>query len=175
MNLLILGGYSDYNRNWVENIQKNLGPLFESSEILYYKHWSPYNDNADIKPEVENLAKIAEGKKDIVVFAKSAGVSLTLQAIRNGYVNPVKCIFAGMAYEWSKHQGWDMDNLLEHFQIPTLFLQQSQDLSTPFQTIKETLEKLEVINYDLIELPGGDHQYSDMEEIKHSVESFLKQ
>lgn len=174
MHLLICGGYSDYNKKWVEDVQKTLGGLFDSSEILYYKHWSPYDENADIKPEVENIKKIIGGKKDVVVFGKSAGASLILQAIRNDYIQPVKCVFVGFPYEWSIEQGWDMDDLLGNLNIPTLFLQQSQDLSTPFSKVQEVLKKLAVKNYELVELPGSDHQYADMQELRQYVEPFIK-
>src|SRR5690606_15042851 len=124
MNLLILGGYSEYNKEWVLDAQKTLGDLFDSSDILNYQNWLDYKDDADLRPEVENLRKIAESKKDLVIFAKSVGVALTLQAIHNGYIKPKKCIFVGMAYEWSIENGWDMNTLLKDFSIPTLFVQQ---------------------------------------------------
>lgn len=174
MNLVILGGYSDYNKKWVENVKETLGDLFESTEILYYENWLNYKEDTDIRPEVENLKKIAQEKENLVVFGKSAGVSLTLQAIHNGYIKPVGCVFAGMPYEWSIKNGWDIDILLKDFDIPSLFLHQTEDLSTPFKTIKEVLEKLNVKNYELAELPGSDHQYNDMEDIKKYIQLFIK-
>lgn len=173
MNLLILGGYSDYNKEWVENIQKNLADLFESTDILYYENWSNYKEDADISSEVERLREIAEGKDNLVIFGKSVGVALTLQAIHNGYIRPAKCVFVGMAYDWSIKNGWDIDVLLKEFNIPSLFIQQTEDLSTHFEKVKSVLEKLEVKNYQLVEVAGGDHQYSDMNEIRKYVEPFI--
>jgi len=173
MNLVILGGYSDYNKEWVENIRKTFGDFFESTDILYYKNWEDYKEDADIRPEVENLKKLAQGKENLVVFGKSVGVALTLQAIQNGYIKPTKCIFSGMAYEWSIKNGWDMDILLKNFDIPTLFLQQTNDVTTPFKKVKEALEKLGVKNYDVVELQGEDHKYNDMQEIRKYAEPFI--
>lgn len=173
MNLIILGGYSDYNKEWVENIQKTLGDLFESVDILYYENWADYKEDADIRPEVENLKKIAQGKENLVVFGKSVGVALTLQAIHNGYIKPIKCIFSGMAYEWSIKNGWDMDILLKNFDISALFLQQTDDVTTSFKKVKKVLEKSDVKNCNLIELQGEDHKYNDMQEIRRYVEPFI--
>jgi hypothetical protein len=173
MNLLILGGYSDYNKEWVENIQKTLGDLFESTDILYYENWSNYREDADISGEVERLREIAKGKDNLVIFGKSVGVALTLQAIHNGYIKPTKCIFVGMAYDWSIKNGWDMDTLLKDLNIPSLFIQQTEDLSTHFDRVKSVLEKLEVKNYQLVEVVGGDHQYKNMEEIRKYSEQFI--
>lgn len=174
MNLLILGGYSDYNTEWVKDVKETFGSLFDSSETLQYQNWFDYKEDADLRPEVENIKKIAEGKENLVVFARSVGVALALQAIYNGYIKPVKCVFAGIAYEWSKQNGWDLDVLLKDFSIPTLFIQQTNDLSTPFKTVENVLIKSNVNNYKLIELPGEDHKYKDMQELKNHVESFIK-
>ncbi len=174
MNLIILGGYSDYNKEWVENIRKTFGGLFNSVEILYYENWKDYKEDVDIRSEVENLKKLAEGKNDLVIFAKSVGVALTLQAIRNGYIKPIKCIFAGTAYEWSKENGWDMDELLNNFAIPSLFIQQTNDRTTSSTVLREVLNKSGVKNYNLLELPGEDHKYNDIQEIIKNVEPFIK-
>jgi alpha-beta hydrolase superfamily lysophospholipase len=173
MNLLILGGYSDYNKEWVENIQKTLADLFESTDILYYENWSNYREDADISSEVERLREVAKEKDNLVIFGKSVGVALTLQAIHNGYIKPKKCIFVGTPYEWSIKNGWDMDILLKDFAVPVLFLQQTEDLSTSFQTIKNLLEKSGVKDYKIVELPGGDHQYNSMDEIRKYSEPFI--
>jgi hypothetical protein len=173
MNLLILGGYSDYNKEWVENIQKTLADLFESTDILYYENWSNYREDADISSEVERLREIAKGKNNLVILGKSVGVALALQAIHNGYVKPAKCIFLGMAYDWSTQNGWDMDTLLKDLDIPSLFIQQTEDLSTYFDKVKSVLEKSEVKNYQLVEVAGGDHKYNNMDEIRKYVEPFI--
>lgn len=173
MNLLILGGYSDYNKEWVESIKKTFGDLFESTEIMYYDNWADYKEDADIRPEVEKLKKIAEGKENLIVLAKSVGVALTLQAVHNGYIKPDKCIFLGTAYEWSKQNGWDMDVLLKDFDIPALFFQQTDDTTASFKKIKEVLEALNVKNYDMVELPGEDHKYRDVQDIRRYAEPFI--
>ena len=173
MNLIILGGYSDYNKELVENIRKTLGDLFESVDILYYENWSDYKEDADIRSEVERLREITQGKEKLVVLGKSVGVAITLQAIHNGYIKPDKCIFLGIAYDWSKSNGWDMDILLKNFDTPTLFLQQTDDVTTSFKKVKEVLEKSDVKNYNLIELQGEDHKYNDMQEIRKYVELFI--
>lgn len=173
MNLIILGGYSDYNKKWVETIKSRLEDLFDSAEILYYENWSNYREDADISSEVERIKEIASSKENLVIFGKSVGVALTLQAIHNGYISPTKCIFAGMAYEWSKKNGWDMDYLLKDFSIPTLFFQQTEDSATPYKKVKEVIEASSVKDYKLVELPGEDHQYNDIEFIRSEVEQFI--
>jgi alpha-beta hydrolase superfamily lysophospholipase len=174
MNLIILGGYSNYNKEWVENIQKTLGDLFESVDILYYENWQDYKEDADIRPEVEHLKKLAQGKESLVVLGKSVGVALTLQAIHSGYIKPEKCIFLGMAYKWSIENGWDMDVLLKDFDIPTLFFQQTDDYTTSFSAVKEVLEKSGVKNFNMVELSGEDHKYNNMQEIRKHAEVFIK-
>ena len=79
-----------------------------------------------------------------------------------------------MAYEWSTKNGWDMDFLLKNFNIPALFLQQTDDISTPFKTVKEALEKSGAKHYDVVELSGEDHKYKDMQEIRKYAEPFIK-
>lgn len=78
-----------------------------------------------------------------------------------------------MAYDWSIKNGWDMDILLKDFSIPSLFIQQTEDLSTHFEKVRSVLEKLGVKNYELVEVVGSDHQYRDVDEIRKWVERFI--
>jgi hypothetical protein len=174
MELILLGGNSKLNKGWIEEVEKTLSDIFDSTHFHYYRHWENEEDkDINLAYELEKLAEYIQGKNDYVIFAKSAGTLLTLKGIFEGKIQPNACIFTGLAFTWAKHKKWDLDNWLENYNIPTLFIQKTNDPAISYQDLKQELGNHHVINHIAQEIPGDDHHYENVGELKVHIQKFL--
>ena len=171
MKLILLGGNSAHNKEWIENAKDNLKDLFDESIVQYYQHWKT-DGKINWNIEVENLIKNIDDS-DCVIFAKSAGIGVTLQTIYQKKIKPNKCIFVGIPLEWAEIHGNNLSPYFVNYKIPTMFIQQTNDPYTSFNDLKLFLKKNKVENYKLKEVLGNDHDYNDLAEIKKLVRAFV--
>lgn len=172
-NLYLLPGNSAKNRKWIEDIRASLKEIFANSEILYYDHWKTGEEIIDIDVEIDKFYRMVERKKDYIIFAKSIGIGVVLKAVFEGKINPGKCIFVGTPVNWCRANNFDIEEWIEGFSIPSLFIQQTKDPAFSFRELKDLVKKKNVKNYLLKEVEGNDHNYDDIDEIKRFIVGFL--
>ena len=90
MHLLLIPGNSPLNKSWLKKVEKTLTSLFKSTHIQYYKHWSTGTETINKAVEFKKLISEAEKHADYTIFAKSIGVTLTLEAISQDKIWPKK-------------------------------------------------------------------------------------
>lgn len=171
MHLILLPGNSKYNKDWIEEVEKKLNDLFDSTHIQYYNHWEG-GSGMMINEELQKLEKHAKNYREYVIFAKSAGVFLTLKAIEKDLISPSMCIFTGTASRWDTGRV-DVQELLTKMEMPKLFIQQTSDRYMEYAEIERMLKDLNVRNYQCNEVPGSDHGYSDVGVLKDIITKFL--
>lgn len=168
MHLIILPGNSkEYNEQWLYDSEKNYKDLFDSTTTHVFKHWETGEDMIDIPTEVEKLIKEVEGKDDYVIFAKSAGTQTTATAVAEGKISPKKCVFVGSPW------GGLSKDILSKYNIPTLFIQQTDDMFFKYPELEKLLKGSGIQNYKLIETPGNNHAYDNYDEIKGWIKEFV--
>ncbi len=168
MNLILLPGNSKSDKVWVDRVDGAFQGIFPHTAVLYYDHWWNGDEESEIDLDAELLkltATVQEFDK-YVIFAKSAGVLLTLYGIFEGVLDPEVCIFVGTPVLWGKERGYDIDNWLTNYHVPTLFIQQESDPAMSAKDLDELLISKNVIDYRLHEIPGNDHKYDDVEKLK---------
>lgn len=171
MNLILLPGNNKSNKEWIQKIEVELKDLFDSTLIQYYDHWKDNKPIIDLDLELNELVK--NNNAVDVVFAKSAGILLALKAIKNHLIKPKKCIFVGFPINWARINNFDIDIWLENYQIPTMFIQNSEDPAFSFKDLREFLYKKALKNYDIVELPGNSHDYNDISKLRKLIVTFL--
>lgn len=126
MDLILLGGYSSHNKEWIEKVADSARDIFDNTEIIYYEHWKT---GREMNLEFES-AKLKESanKKECCIFAKSAGIIIALREITGG-LKPKKCFFAGMPLNWARANNIDIEHLFENYSVPTIFLQKKRILN----------------------------------------------
>lgn len=174
MNLILLAGNSISNKEWIEEVEASLKPFFTKTEVHYYQHWSTGDELIDFEKELELLSEDAKDFGQYVIFAKSAGTLLTLKGVKEGKLQPVKCIFAGTAINWGREKNFSVDEWLENYSIPTLFIEKTNDPACSFEDLAKLLENKSVKNYSLKEITGSNHHYEDIELLKTETEKFIK-
>lgn len=174
MNLVLLGGNSVLNREWVEDVTKNLKDLFDTTQIQHYKHWQENTELIDFPHEVAFLAKMTADLDNYAVFAKSAGALVTIKAILDGLIKPKLCIFVGIPINWAKGRNYNIDTWFTDFNYPALVIQNTNDPVCSFVDLKKYLGDKRVTGFRLVELPGDSHHYPDLSAIHNNIQSYLK-
>jgi hypothetical protein len=164
MNLLLLPGNSKQNKVWIDGVESELKSSFDNTMVHYYDHWWSEDPDAIIDMEIElnRLDSTTESFGKYALFAKSAGALLALYGIYEGTLTPEVCVFVGTAINWGRKEGFEVDDWLANYSIPTLFIQKSFDPAISARGLSDLLQDREVQNYSLLEIPGDDHTYSDI-------------
>ena len=173
MKLILLAGNSISNKEWIENVEKTLRPLFTETELHYYQHWTTGDGLIDLDRELDLLSKDINDSEKYVIFAKSAGTLLALKGVRENKLSPHKCIFVGTAINWGREKNFSVDEWLLEYSIPTLFIQKTKDPTSTFEELSSLLNECEVKSFTLKEIPGEDHHYDEIESLKMEIKDFL--
>lgn len=173
MNLIILPGNSkEYNEDWLNDWATELENMFDSVTKHVFEHWKTGGEMIDYDVEVKKLVEETKNiGEEYVIFAKSAGTITTVKAVTEEKISPQKCVFTGSP--WS-HLAKDIggEKNISKYKIPTLFIQQTDDMFYKYAELEKLLEDHELGEYELVEIPGSNHAY-DNEEIKQMISDFI--
>lgn len=170
MKLVLLPGNHEFNAQWSQDVAAALRDRFDV-HIQSYRHWTT-GKLIDLDFELDRLAETTGHMGEYAVFGKSIGAILAMRGIYEGRISPKKCVFVGVPIRRARHE-FDVDRWLGKYDIPTLFIQQTNDPAASYAELVNFLEETKLENYRLVEIPGGDHMYSDIELLKLHTLSFF--
>lgn len=173
MNLILLPGNSGMNNEWIEELSEAFTQDYETVEILKYLHWQTDESLIDIKSESRRLAEIAERLENYHIIAKSAGCILTLYAVSQRLIDPEKCYFIGIPIEWAHQNNFDIDDWIKPFHVPTLAVQKSEDRVISYINLKKYIEDKGLNSVNLEEVPGDNHHYADVNQLRYLWKKYL--
>lgn len=172
MHLILLGGNSVINKQWLQDLAIALKTDFSSPYIHHYRHWETGEKLIDLDYELEVLTKNLPAEP-YIILAKSAGVLLTLKGVAEKQLNPQKCIFLGTPIFWAKDNHFAVESWFCTHSLPTLFIQQIYDPAMSSDDLKQYLEQENVKDHQLVELPGDDHAYNDFDQLRDPIITFI--
>ncbi len=173
-NLILLGGESLKNKAWIEQVRDGLQANFET-EILYYDHWQVAEGKISFAVETGKLLQMTAGLTDFILFAKSAGSWMSLQAVAEGKVKPDKFVIVGPAWDWAINNGFKPEELINQVSVPVLIIDKSFDPSLAFADLQQMLADHKRPNLQLVEIPGDTHNYEDIVGLTKLVNEFVGQ
>ena len=173
MNMILLPGKSSKNKVWIEKIETSFKTHYPLTFTLDYSHWETENGDLNFELELEKLKNLAKEKDEIVIFAKSAGAILAMKAIFDKDIKPTACIFAGTAVGWAQATQENFDSWLQDYSVPTLFIQKTSDPAIAAEDLNELLTDSNAQNYKLLEIPGDNHDYEDINLLVNSSLEFM--
>lgn len=173
MNILLFGGNSQRNRQWIHQVADELTLQFDKCIVHDYLHWNGNGEFIDFDTELARLTDLVTKLDDYIIFAKSVGSVLTLKGITFGILKPAKCIFAGLPLKLAEEDNIPLRELLRNSHIPTLILQNTSDPTGSYKKIQEYIKGVGVSNYITHEFNGDTHSYDNLDEIKRLIQSFV--
>lgn len=173
MELVLLPGNSAHNKSWIEDVEKNLGPLFDSTSIQSYRHWADGSEIIDLEYELEQLTHCLKKGKEMVIFGKSVGVALALKGIAEHKIFPKACLFTGCPVYWCDEMKMPLRDWLVEYAIPSYFVQKTKDPAIFAEDLGILLKKSGAKNYQLIEIEGENHHYQNLPELKALMKELI--
>ncbi len=170
--LIILGGNSQGNKKWVQEMNNCLKLSYPTSGF-YYSHWETENSDIDFGKEIRRLSKVIENKnvRNYSLVAKSAGFVLALQGTANGELRPRTIVGYGLPIEYARYRGIDLKNLIER-SAKAASVMCVQAHGDPQGSLVDT-EKLVADMFPVLGIEGQTHDYSQFEGMSNIANAFV--
>jgi len=167
-NIIILGGNSNKNINWVYEMEK----MFSNYNIYSLKYDNWYNDKEiDIELELTKLINICNKLDDYIIICKSIGSIITFNGIINNLINPKKVIVLGLPIYMCYSDNIDIKSIVNSCSMKTkiMIIEQKND------PVGSSSDVLKILNDDIkfIEIEGNDHHYNNYLENKKIIDGFI--
>ena len=174
-NLLVLGGLSERNRDWVDTCVSTYGDLFDQVFFTYYDHWETDASEIDFDREIQKVEDILAAAPDgeWYICAKSIGTILSFKLVQQGVIAPKKCIFFGMPFSVIGESVFQNDfSVLETYSVPTLAVHIVDDPVALLSTVHEVVTN-HLPTVTVTEIPGDTHAYRDFPDYKDMIADFI--
>jgi len=172
MKLVLLPGNHLKNRDWIYQIEESLKDSFDETYIQCYQHRNSEHQNMDLEYEMEILYEEIKYDKNITIFAKSLWDILAIMAMTEEWINPSKCIFLWFPMWFVKNNEFPLEDYLSQIQCPVLFIQKAYDPACDYQELVDLISAISD-KFHFHEIPGNDHEYDDIKEIKNLTLNFI--
>lgn len=172
MQLYLLSGNSVKTKPWIQEVRDKLAPMASGAEVQWYRHWTTGHRNIYFDEEVAKAQReLANPLVSHCVFAKSAGVAVTLAAT-NEETLPEACVFVGVPLSMLSEHNLDFAAWCRQWQIPTLCIQQTND---PLGSLNELSDEIgdAIPSVEIVEVAGDDHWYGDTDHLANLVDPFI--
>ena len=173
MNLLLLPGNSPRHKQWLEQVDQQLRPLFERTLRHDYRHWQTGQPEIDLAYEASQLVDASIDLEPFVVFAKSAGTVLCLQAIEQGILNPDACVFTGIPLPIVNTYDLPLTEWLTGANIPITIIQNSHDPYGSYQELRAIVASTKNQHITIQEATGDTHDYLDFDMLYGATQKIL--
>jgi hypothetical protein len=175
MDILLLGGNSPENKQWIREVEAAVAPLFDKTLVHEYAHWASASPHIDLEHELKAVRAQVRSLGDYCLFAKSAGVVLSLKGIFEKSLHPKLCLFVGTPLAFVHAHGHQLDTWLTALNVPTIFAQNAHDPAGSYQEIDYYLRQhMRMPRYKVVELPGQTHTYPSVT-VKELVQQLIGQ
>jgi hypothetical protein len=172
MDLLMLPGNHSSILGWMEEVKQDLSSLFGSISIVEYGHWATNKKLISLEIELTRLSQFSFSQ-DYAIFAKSAGILLALKGTKQKQLHPKFCIFIGTPIVAAKALGFDIADLFEGFDCPTLYIQNENDPAGSAGELSLFLSENDIKGGKLTSLIGNTHDYDDIAGVVKAIDQFV--
>lgn len=155
MKTIILPGFSEHNKDWVDELEKSLN-LSHQVIGVNWEHWKA-KGGLKIKMEMEKIKKIV-GKDDFNIIAKSVGTMVALKALETYKDKVNKIILCGIPSISEKRIDLFKNSIKDFNTKNIICFQNSFDPFVSFKNLEKELIKINK-NIKMIEKPFRNHDY----------------
>lgn len=165
MKTIILPGYSEHNREWAQEIKKQID-VGNNLMIHEWRHWKEKSLSLRLGFEIKKIMREI-GSEEINIIAKSVGVSVALNLIPKIPLKVNKVILCGIASIKGENKKKLMKKAVEIVGVKNILCIQNQnDKYVPYQKAKEFYLSAEP-RLKVISKPRSDHEYPYFEDFQN--------
>lgn len=164
MHIVALPGRRVETETWLKSLL--VASRYPDVQVTHYRHWDA-GAEASVAFEAARLSNLSPQ----LVVAKSLGTIIAAAAFSLHEFRPASAILIGTPY--SAIVNSDL-HLLREFaaDVETLFIQQTED---PGGSAAQLATALQVNRGEVVEVPGSDHLYSDIDALAKIFQRWTKQ
>lgn len=167
--LIILPGYSSYNRRWANDLKKDIG--FKNTYVHAWRHWE--RGFFSLKFELESLFKKIEktkskkSDKKIYLIAKSVGTGVCMYLLQMQNIKFEKVILCGIPINGFSQERKDLfrKGIKAYPSEKIAVFQNEKDNLGPFKKVNEFIKSVDK-EITVNKMPRSDHSYPYPEEFK---------
>ena len=176
MKLVMLGGNSQSNRDWLYQVRQAVESMFEGTYVQEYEHWRSGGVWLDMPQE---LAILRDGREwygpDYGIFAKSIGAVLAADAIDQKMLQPRFLLLCGLPFGYIKQDYLQFAEVIANAGVPMTVMQNEFDPAGSASEVDEYLKDYLAGRSDchFITTPGESHKYEDLELIRQQLQLLI--
>jgi predicted alpha/beta hydrolase family esterase len=158
MNTIVLPGYSVSNKEWAENVKKELEAVSPVT-VVNWLHWETGKTEVNwVEKEAEKIINSLRGEQ-VNLLTKSIGTVVAMVVLRAKPELINKIIFCGVPLYDLGGKGDQYYRLLKNFQADKfLCFQNENDHHGSFKDVEQLLHSINS-NLKVISKPRSDHEY----------------
>ncbi len=172
MPLLLLGWNNIHNQSRIKEVEQQLKSFFDETYIHIYQHRIAGEGDMDVEKEVDIVSVKIKDQKDLVIFAKSLGTVLSMKLMIDKWIVPQVCIFVWLPLWYIRNMWFPLKTYLSKISCPVLFIQNKEDPAGSYTEVVREIGQISN-NFSFVELPGSDHNYSDVEKFSEVISNYL--
>lgn len=176
MQLVMLGGNSLHNRDWLYRVRQHVETLFDGTYVQEYEHWRSGGVWVDIQHE---LSVVRAGRTgygaEYGVFAKSIGCVIAAQAIEQGMLRPQFLLLCGLPFGYIKQDYQGFANSIAAARVPVTVIQNEHDPAGGAAEVDDYLKQSFAGRSDchFMTTPGESHDYEDLDLLREQLRIFI--
>lgn len=155
MKTIILPGFSKKNKEWTDNLKKNL-KLSQTVIAIDWDHWN-LGGGLKLKKEIEKIDNLV-GKEDFNIIAKSVGTMVSLLIIKKYKEQINKVILCGIPSISQKRIDMFKDSIKDFNLKNMVCFQNSFDPFVSYKKLKREINKIDN-NILIIKKNAKNHDY----------------
>lgn len=166
--LLLLWGNSHKNKEWIQEVHKELLPFYDTTHIHQYRHRTEWG-TMDLEYECYKLCEYLKNiKGSVILFCKSLWCLLALKAIVEKEIFIKQCIFIWFPLGFTELHQFPIEQYLKELTSPVLWIQKTNDPAWWYTVIKKNLISISPA-FTGKEIPGNEHDYPEIKLLKQII------
>ncbi len=167
--LVLLWGNNIHNKSWIQEVNQELLPFYDTTHIQIYRHWNTWEWNMDLEYECNELYNyLKEISGNIILFCKSLWCLLALKTMIEKDIFIKQCVFVWFPLGFSELHSFPIKEYLKKLTCPIVRIQHTNDPAWGYTTIAEKLWSLSPA-FICKEIPGETHDYPEVKVLKQII------
>ena len=170
--LIILGGNSPKNKDWIKEMNKYLKWDYSTVEF-FYSHREEKFEDINFEKEIKKLSKVIKDSEisTYSIVAKSAGFMLSLQGVAGNLLTPSAIVWYGLPIEYSTYRKIDLKPLLEIASKKThiICVQAEEDPQGNVNQVEDLVSGI----IPILSIKDNTHNYDQFKQMANSAKNFI--
>lgn len=167
--LVLLWGNNIHNKSWIQEVNQELLPFYDTTHIQNYRHWNVWEWNMDLEYECTQLCEYIKNIKwSVILFCKSLWCILALKAMVEQEIFIKQCIFVWFPLGFVQHHSFPIEKYLKELTCPVVWIQHTNDPAWWYTTIAKNLWSLSPA-FICKDISGDTHDYPEIKVLKQII------